>query len=546
MLYSRYFPAKAYIRLGAAAALLILEVFALTVFVDTGYLRVNDGLAGFAARSGSDGLKMLLLASAMTWIFAVRAGSPGWLEEFGAALRWRVSFRALLAHAVALAVFSSACLRLFRADTTEPYADWLAAAGVLGGAATFLSGFAAFVPGAFWKGLWRRARWAPAAGLALAVAVVALNEEARWIAKPWLRLTFAASAALIHLVKPAVLVLADRSTIVGRSFDVTISWQCSGYEGVLMMLFFGSAWLAVFRREFRFPRALLLVPAGVIGIWIVNCVRIAAIFLIGDAGATQVAAGGFHSQAGWIAFVGLAATFSIVAQRLPWFAAHRVAAAPHAPATAAADPTAAFLAPFLAIMTASLVGQAASAGFEWAYPLRVLAAAAVLWRFRREYAALNWSVGVGGALIGLATFAIWVGAEPLFTSGSVEVGAPAAFAAAPAAVRWSWLLFRIAGAVITVPIAEELAFRGYALRRLASPDFASVDLRRFAWMPFLVSSVVFGAMHGRRWIVGALAGMLFAWAARRRGSIGDAVLAHAVANVLLAAFVLATGDWRFW
>jgi hypothetical protein len=33
---------------------------------------------------------------------------------------------------------------------------------------------------------------------------------------------------------------------------------------------------------------------------------------------------------------------------------------------------------------------------------------------------------------------------------------------------------------------------------------------------------------------------------RRRGDLGDAVLAHATTNALLAAYVLATGNWALW
>jgi CAAX prenyl protease-like protein len=178
--------------------------------------------------------------------------------------------------------------------------------------------------------------------------------------------------------------------------------------------------------------------------------------------------------------------------------------------------------------------------------LRVVAAVFVLWRFRKAYAELNWTVGPAGVAIGIAVFVLWIAAERLLGPGTPPTGAPAAWTAAPDAVRWTWLLFRVLGGVVTVPIAEELAFRGYVLRRLQSPDFTAVDLRTFAWMPFLVSSVLFGALHGSRWFVGAVAGMLFAWAAKRRASIGDAVAAHAVANLLLAAWVLVTGDWRLW
>jgi CAAX prenyl protease-like protein len=112
--------------------------------------------------------------------------------------------------------------------------------------------------------------------------------------------------------------------------------------------------------------------------------------------------------------------------------------------------------------------------------------------------------------------------------------------------RMAWLAVRVLGAVITVPIAEELAFRGFLLRRLVSSDFESVAWRSFAWAPFLISSIGFGLLHGDRWLAGTMAGMIYALAMLRRGRIGEAAAAHAVTNALLAIYVLATGNWQLW
>jgi CAAX prenyl protease-like protein len=98
---------------------------------------------------------------------------------------------------------------------------------------------------------------------------------------------------------------------------------------------------------------------------------------------------------------------------------------------------------------------------------------------------------------------------------------------------------------VTVPLAEELAFRGYLTRRLIAPDFECVPLGRFTWASFLVSSALFGALHGR-WLAGTLAGMLYALALYRRRNLADPVLAHALTNALLAVHVLATGAWSLW
>jgi CAAX prenyl protease-like protein len=108
-----------------------------------------------------------------------------------------------------------------------------------------------------------------------------------------------------------------------------------------------------------------------------------------------------------------------------------------------------------------------------------------------------------------------------------------------------WLAFRVVGAVLTVPLAEELAFRGYLARRLMAADFQDVPLGRFSWSSFLLSSALFGALHGA-WLAGTLVGMLYAAALARRGFLMDAILAHAATNGLLAAYVLVTRDWSLW
>ena len=122
---------------------------------------------------------------------------------------------------------------------------------------------------------------------------------------------------------------------------------------------------------------------------------------------------------------------------------------------------------------------------------------------------------------------------------------PTSLAEIPAGLAAVWLLFRVLGSVITVPVAEELAFRGYLLRRLISANFDDLSTPRFTWLSFLVSSVLFGALHGR-WLAGTVAGLFYAWAMYRRGRVEDAILAHAITNALIAAAVLILGNWGLW
>jgi len=68
----------------------------------------------------------------------------------------------------------------------------------------------------------------------------------------------------------------------------------------------------------------------------------------------------------------------------------------------------------------------------------------------------------------------------------------------------------------------------------------------FSCWSFVVSSLLFGALHGGLWRAGTIAGMTFALALYQRRAIGDAVVAHAPTNGLIAMYVLATGRWSMW
>ncbi|HLG95681.1 MAG TPA: exosortase E/protease, VPEID-CTERM system [Bryobacteraceae bacterium] len=376
--------------------------------------------------------------------------------------------------------------------------------------------------------LWNGAVWNPAIDLS-------------W--KPVTDFTFGIVLTLLRMVLPNV--IADRSsmTIGTPQFNVQITPWCAGFEGTALMLVFGVAWLAFFRREYRFPQALALVPAGMAVIWIANGIRITALILIGVAGAPNVAVNGFHSQAGWIAFTCVALGFSVLSRRFSWCSA--VAAREHPTESSITNPTAAYLMPFVVLMAAGMISTAASAGFEWLYPLRVLAAGITLWYFRSKYAELDWRFGWFSALAGIAVLALWLGLER-FSGVPTQSPIAAGLASLPTAGRIVWLVFRTVGAVFTVPVAEELAFRGFLIRRIISADFDALSTRRYTYLAVVISSVAFGSLHGGRWIAGSVAGLIYAAAYLRRGRIGDAVFAHALTNALLAAFVLSGDRWYLW
>jgi exosortase E/protease (VPEID-CTERM system) len=356
-------------------------------------------------------------------------------------------------------------------------------------------------------------------------------------------LVFTTVKALLSVALPHV--IADRSTMTLGSpqFLVTIMAGCSGWEGTALMLVFSSSWLCFLRNDFRFPQALLLIPTAMVFMWICNAVRITVLILIGAAGAADIALDGFHSEAGWIAFNGVALGFAIWAGKLSWFALQTPEK--RGSADFFTSPTVSHLLPFLSMLAAGMISRALAAGFEWFYPLRLILVTAVLWRFRRSYAQLDWHFSRLAAVVGGIICLIWL-ALAHFTPAPPPGPAAATLARIPSLFRIAWVLCRIIAGIITVPFAEELAFRGFLIRGLLSRDFDGLSPRAYTWWSVLISSLAFGVLHGGQWLAGFIAGVLYAAIYLRRGRIGDAVLAHATTNGLLAAWVLWTGDWSLW
>src|SRR5262249_49689700 len=104
---------------------------------------------------------------------------------------------------------------------------------------------------------------------------------------------------------------------------------------------------------------------------------------------------------------------------------------------------------------------------------------------------------------------------------------------------------RVAGFVLLIPIVEEIAFRGYLLRRLISADFTKVPFETQTWKSVLLSSLAFGLLH-KHWVLGTLAGYAFAQAQRIRGKMGDAIVAHATSNGAIAAWAMLRQEWSLW
>jgi CAAX prenyl protease-like protein len=229
--------------------------------------------------------------------------------------------------------------------------------------------------------------------------------------------------------------------------------------------------------------------------------------------------------------------------KVPFFAATGTRAVAPAAPTASVRAADALLVPLIVMLAFTLLSGAFSAGFDWLYPLKVVGTGAALWVFWRAYDFRAYSASLVPVAAGVAVFFMWMLLVPLPAERTAEMAS--ALAGAPVWLAAGWLLFRCLGSAVVVPLAEELAFRGYLLRRLTGDDATLAGSVRFTWISFLLSSVLFGLFHGA-WLAGTIAGLAYALVRYYRGALGDAVVAHMTTNLLLSGYVLITGQWGYW
>jgi CAAX prenyl protease-like protein len=104
---------------------------------------------------------------------------------------------------------------------------------------------------------------------------------------------------------------------------------------------------------------------------------------------------------------------------------------------------------------------------------------------------------------------------------------------------------RLAGAVLLVPVMEELFWRSFLIRYLIETDFSKVPIGQFTWASCIITVVLFGLEHNLI-LAGIMAGLAYNLLLYFTRSIFHCTLSHAVTNLLLGLYVLQTGNWHFW
>ena len=182
----------------------------------------------------------------------------------------------------------------------------------------------------------------------------------------------------------------------------------------------------------------------------------------------------------------------------------------------------------------------------------VLTAVLLVWLWPK-YTRIRWNGWYLGAALGVAGVVQWVVMQQwlerhfaIFRPDPDRVFDPTRHFASSAA-RWAFIGVRLAGASLLVPVMEELFWRDFAWRTIASPnDFKLAKVGEWDRGAFMLVPLIFASVHGN-WgltaIVWALMiGGLLLWTR----SLGACIVMHATTNLLLGIYVLKYHAWGLW
>jgi CAAX prenyl protease-like protein len=217
-------------------------------------------------------------------------------------------------------------------------------------------------------------------------------------------------------------------------------------------------------------------------------------------------------------------------------------------------PAVPYIAPFLTFVAIMAVEKATGLPTVWAYSLRVVLTLAVLLAFSRAPLSARPARPLASMALGAFVFVLWIAPDVVFGPGyrhfwlfqNFITGTAAS--SIPVGLRHSlWFLaLRTASCAFLVPPVEELFWRGWAMRWLIASDFSKIPLGAYQASAFWLVALMFAAEHGPYWEVGLATGIIYNWWMVRTRTVADCMIAHAVTNGLLSAYVLWTGQFQYW
>ena len=221
-----------------------------------------------------------------------------------------------------------------------------------------------------------------------------------------------------------------------------------------------------------------------------------------------------------------------------------------------------FVFPFLVYMGVGAFEPEASpptAAYAVYYAIRIGLTVAAVILFLPAYRTFPLRVTLLSVLVGVVGAGVWIGLSRLHVEESVLQWLGLDWRPAPRAAYdpltalgdtpitlAAFLTVRFFGLVCVVPWIEEFFLRGFVVRFVIDPDWWAVPIGRTTRLALGVVIVYAVLTHPAEAVAAAVWFSLITWLVYKTRSIWDAVMAHAITNLLLGMYIVAFRDWALW
>lgn len=217
-----------------------------------------------------------------------------------------------------------------------------------------------------------------------------------------------------------------------------------------------------------------------------------------------------------------------------------------------------YVAPFLLyLLGTNFIARWGDAWYPWLYSLLVVALMVVLGWWLPASGAVRPHRSIGwGVVVGVIGIVLWIVVASLqleqqlvsYLPSWLRPGERVAYNPLEhmsGSGLWGFLLARLVGIAVVVPLAEELFWRGFLMRWLIDPEWEKVPLGEFTASSCAIVVLMFTLAHPE-WLAAACYALLLNALLYRSRDLWQCIVAHAVSNFLLALYVLISGEWWLW
>lgn len=192
------------------------------------------------------------------------------------------------------------------------------------------------------------------------------------------------------------------------------------------------------------------------------------------------------------------------------------------------------------------------------YALKIALTLLAMWLVWPGYRTFSWRWSWLSVGLGVVGGGVWIGLcrlqlepkllAPLGLDSFVDLGQRSAFdplteMANQPVWAYGFLCVRFIGLVFVVAVIEEFFLRGFVMRFVMDPDWWKVPFGQVSTMAMAAGTVVPMATHPGELLAALVWFSSVTWLMVRTKNIWDCVIAHAITNLVLGCYVVASGDW---